>query len=245
MDLIVTDGHEGLLAAASALFTATPRQRCVVHKQRNGPRTEIYVKIGYRENEQKPALLVIGLVLCSLNAVTKESPPAFLHIEPARSFRNEDLVNTWMLGQPGIRLYTQMAGQIIGNHKDVSCRVVGFDVGKERNIALGVARGRAAGQLLAIAHTQRSIDPSLFRPSTILQRRLDSVSRSLPSWSRGKSTRQNWSQFISTDGRRSRWRSRVVGDDRYSFGAKSLSVLVPQLWVRRQRTPSRKQIRRI
>ena len=35
MDLIVTDGHEGLLAAVPALFPATPRQRCVVHKQRN------------------------------------------------------------------------------------------------------------------------------------------------------------------------------------------------------------------
>jgi putative transposase len=35
MDLIVTDGHEGLLAAVSALFTAAPRQRCLVHKQRN------------------------------------------------------------------------------------------------------------------------------------------------------------------------------------------------------------------
>ncbi len=35
VDLIVTDGHDGLLAAVSALFTATPRQRCVVHKQRN------------------------------------------------------------------------------------------------------------------------------------------------------------------------------------------------------------------
>ena len=35
MDLLVTDGHEGLLAAVSALFAATPRQRCVVHKQRN------------------------------------------------------------------------------------------------------------------------------------------------------------------------------------------------------------------
>ena len=35
MDLIVTDGHEGLLAAVSALFSASPRQRCVVHKQRN------------------------------------------------------------------------------------------------------------------------------------------------------------------------------------------------------------------
>jgi transposase-like protein len=31
----VTDGHDGLLAAVSSLFTATPRQRCLVHKQRN------------------------------------------------------------------------------------------------------------------------------------------------------------------------------------------------------------------
>lgn len=35
MDLLVTDGHEGLLAAVSALFPPTPRQCCVVHKQRN------------------------------------------------------------------------------------------------------------------------------------------------------------------------------------------------------------------
>jgi putative transposase len=35
IDLIVTDGHEGLLAAVKALFSATPRQRCLVHKQRN------------------------------------------------------------------------------------------------------------------------------------------------------------------------------------------------------------------
>lgn len=35
MDLIVTDGHEGVLAAVAVLFSATPRQRCVVHKQRN------------------------------------------------------------------------------------------------------------------------------------------------------------------------------------------------------------------
>ncbi len=35
MDLIVTDGHEGLLAAVSSLFSATLRQRCMVHKQRN------------------------------------------------------------------------------------------------------------------------------------------------------------------------------------------------------------------
>jgi putative transposase len=35
IDLIVTDGHDGLLAAVKELFSATPRQRCLVHKQRN------------------------------------------------------------------------------------------------------------------------------------------------------------------------------------------------------------------
>ena len=35
MDLIVTDGHDGLLAAVSELFSSTPRQRCLLHKQRN------------------------------------------------------------------------------------------------------------------------------------------------------------------------------------------------------------------
>lgn len=35
LDLIVTDGHDGLLAAVGSLFPATLRQRCVVHKQRN------------------------------------------------------------------------------------------------------------------------------------------------------------------------------------------------------------------
>jgi putative transposase len=35
IDLLMTDGHEGLLAAVSDLFSATPRQRCLVHKQRN------------------------------------------------------------------------------------------------------------------------------------------------------------------------------------------------------------------
>ncbi|MBF6607055.1 MAG: IS256 family transposase [Chloroflexi bacterium] len=35
IDLLVTDGHDGLLAAVGELFSATPRQRCLAHKQRN------------------------------------------------------------------------------------------------------------------------------------------------------------------------------------------------------------------
>ncbi len=35
MDLIVSDGHDGRLAAVKELFPATPRQRCLLYKQRN------------------------------------------------------------------------------------------------------------------------------------------------------------------------------------------------------------------
>src|SRR5258706_13992962 len=35
IDLIVTDGQDGRLSAVAQLFAATPRQRCLVHKQRN------------------------------------------------------------------------------------------------------------------------------------------------------------------------------------------------------------------
>src|SRR5947199_913769 len=53
MDLIVTDGHDGLLAAVSDLFSSTPRQRCLVHKQRN-----ILNAIPRREREAVQAELV-------------------------------------------------------------------------------------------------------------------------------------------------------------------------------------------
>lgn len=52
LDLIVTDGHEGLLAAVSTLFSATPRQRCVVHKQRN-----VLNAIPHRERKEVSAEL--------------------------------------------------------------------------------------------------------------------------------------------------------------------------------------------
>ena len=35
VDLLVTDGHEGLRASVSSLFPATRRKPCLVHKQRN------------------------------------------------------------------------------------------------------------------------------------------------------------------------------------------------------------------
>jgi putative transposase len=52
VDLMVTDGHEGILAALREQFPATLRQRCVVHKQRN-----VMNAIPKREREQVAAEL--------------------------------------------------------------------------------------------------------------------------------------------------------------------------------------------
>ncbi len=65
MDLIVTDGHDGLLAAVSELFAATPRQRCLVHKQRTilnaiprRERSDVQVElVGIWEQATKPEAL--------------------------------------------------------------------------------------------------------------------------------------------------------------------------------------------
>ena len=48
VDLILSDGHDGLLAAVSALFTATPRQRCLVHKQRSADECHSQTRSGVR-----------------------------------------------------------------------------------------------------------------------------------------------------------------------------------------------------
>ncbi len=52
VDLLVTDGHDGLLAAVGELFAATPRQRCLLHKQRN-----VMSAIPRREREEVQAEL--------------------------------------------------------------------------------------------------------------------------------------------------------------------------------------------
>ena len=53
IDLIGTSGHDGLLAAVGELFAATPRQRCLVHKQRN-----VLAAISRRERGDVQAELV-------------------------------------------------------------------------------------------------------------------------------------------------------------------------------------------
>jgi putative transposase len=52
IDLVVTDGHDGLLTSLASLFPTTLRQRCVVHKQRN-----VMNAIPHREQKEVAAEL--------------------------------------------------------------------------------------------------------------------------------------------------------------------------------------------
>src|SRR5262249_9586982 len=70
----------------------------------------------------------IGEALAGERLPPEEPPPAFLEIEPARPGGDEDVVEAWMRGQPGVRLDAIMAGEIVGNHVEFPRWVGGLDV---------------------------------------------------------------------------------------------------------------------
>ncbi len=174
-------------------------------------------------------LIRIGKALPRQGITTEEAPPALLQIEPAGPFGNEEVVNAGVLSQPGTGFSAVMAAEIISNNEDISGRIVGFDVGQQADVAFRVARSRTASQFFAIAHPQRSIDPGLLRPTTVIHGRFDAVSIGRPAGGWRKGARDYWPEFVGADGRRSLGRPGVVGDDHGSFGTKSLSELSPQL----------------
>jgi hypothetical protein len=190
-------------------------------------------------------LVGIGKALPSESIPSEEAPPALLQIEPARSSRNEDVLQTRMLSHPGPRLSTIVAGEVVGDHEDVALGIVSFDVSEQGNVVRRVARGGASSQFLAITHAERSIDPGFLGSATVVQGSPDAMPSGGPARSGREGAWDHWSQFVGADGRRAFGWLRVVADDCGSFGAKSSSLLVPQLCVRRQRTPSRRKMVRI
>src|SRR6266849_6177636 len=88
------------------------------------------------------------------------------------------------------------------NDEDVPGRIVGFNVGQRGNVTLGIARSGTPGQHLSIAHPQRSIDPGLLRPTTVIHRRFDAVPVGRPTGCWGKGPWNYRSEFVGADGRR-------------------------------------------
>ena len=84
-------------------------------------------------------LFSIRKTLSCQGIASEKPPPALLQIEPARSRRNEDVMEAPVLGHPGPRLRTIMAAQIIGDDENVARRIVGFDIPKQSNVVRRVA----------------------------------------------------------------------------------------------------------
>ncbi len=84
-------------------------------------------------------LFSIGKTLSRQGIASEKPPPALLQIEPARSRRNEDVMEARVLGHPGPRLSTIMAAQIIGDDENVARRIVGFDILQQSNVVRRVA----------------------------------------------------------------------------------------------------------
>ena len=110
------------------------------------------VELSSRDTGGLLDFLGIGKALPSQRIAAEEAPPALLQIEPTGSSGDEDLMEAWMRFQPGAGLETVVTTEIIGDDEDVAGRIIRFDIGQRSNVALGIARGRTAGQHLAIAH---------------------------------------------------------------------------------------------
>ena len=191
------------------------------------PRFGSPVELSGRDASGLLNLIRVGKALSSQGIAAEEAPPALLQVKPASSSGSEDLMEPRMLSQPSAGLGTVMTGEVVGDDEDVTCHIVGFDVGQQRDVVRRVTRASAVGQLLVIAHAQCSIDPGLLRAATAIHERFDAVSIGRP----GRRWREGAGNY---------WPEFVGADDRRPFGTKSGSALSLQLWVRRHRTPSRR-----
>lgn len=103
----------------------------------------------------------IGETLARQLITTEEAPPAFLEIEPTRPFRDEDVLEPWMLCQPGVRLQTIVTAQIVGDDENIPRGIVRFDGLEQLDVVFRITRSRTARDLLTIADAQRSREPDL------------------------------------------------------------------------------------
>jgi len=118
-------------------------------------------------------LVAIGEGLAGERLPPKETPPAFLQIEPAGTFGNKDLVNAGMSLQPRLNGWALVTGEIVRDEIQISLRIVLLDRIQQAQVAGGVARVRRQRPLEPIADAQPSVHPNFLHPSAVFQRSFD------------------------------------------------------------------------
>jgi hypothetical protein len=208
------------------------------------PRTGVAIELGCGDTSHIGNVSAIGQRLPGEGFASKDPPPALDEVEPGSADGDKGVLNTRVGSEPVPDRTTQMAGEVIGDKVEVALGIGPVEGLQQGEVVGRVARWRSLGKDLPIAHAEGAIHPDLFKSAVIVQGRLDAMPIHRPAKSRWEIPRGYGAEFVDADDRRPCGRRRIERDDGGPFGTKSGSLLVAQSRVRRQRTPSRRKMRR-
>ena len=140
-----------VLRSLKAIRKETAIVAMILGRSTPDPRFGSLVELSGRDASGLFNLVRVGETLTRQAIATEQAPPALLEIEPAGSSGNEDVLQTRMVCEPGTCLQAVVTAEIVGDDENVPRRIVRFDVLEQLNVVLGITRGGASGQFLAIA----------------------------------------------------------------------------------------------
>jgi hypothetical protein len=103
------------------------------------PRVGAPVELSGRDARGLLNFISVGKTLSRKRIAAEEPPPAFLEVQPAGSFRDEDVVKVGMLCQPGASLGAIVARKIVGDDEDIAHRIISFNISQQGNVVGRVA----------------------------------------------------------------------------------------------------------
>src|SRR5262249_12819831 len=118
------------------------------------------IELGSRHARGEGDLGASGETLSGVGGAAQEAPPGFDEVEPGGPHRDEDLLDTWMGGEPVADGATRVTGEVvgdeiavIGDEIAVAVGIVAIDGLEQVQIPCGVARGSGLGADRPITHT--------------------------------------------------------------------------------------------
>jgi hypothetical protein len=120
-------------------------------------------------------LLRIGKALSCQGFSSKQPPPRLLEVEPARPYRDEDLLHSGVFLQPLSDGWTLVARKVVGYKVKVAFGVCLGNRFEQPQVSFGVARRSGERESLAVSHPQRTVNPDLLGTPTVFQRCFDAM----------------------------------------------------------------------
>jgi len=188
-------------------------------------------------------LLRIGEALPCQSLASKQPPPRFLEVEPARPYGYEDLLHSRVVLQLLPDGRTLVARKIVGDQVEIAFGVCLGNRSEQSQVAFGVARRGGERESFAVAYAQRAVDPDFLRATAILQRRFDAMSLWRPTRCRREGARAHRTKLIQADDTRVRRWVGIESDYPRPFGANSGSSLSVHDRAFRHRRPSALRMR--